>query len=281
MKLYLQSLIALILLSSQCLSLAVTRTPEETQAAMQALHWQNGPGAGAIGDKATIALSKDLSFLDPSDSSKFLELTGNLPSPEHNVLTNKHWFAVFSFDASGYVKDDEKIDADALLKQLKESDGPANAERRKLGLPELFTDSWFVTPHYDTETKRLEWGLKVRSNNESIINYTVRILGRTGYESAVLVSDPEQLEADVRAFKASLQGFNFNSGERYSEFKQGDRVAEFGLAALVAGGAAAIATKTGFWKGIAVFFAAFWKLILGVGVAALTGIGKLFKRDKD
>jgi uncharacterized membrane-anchored protein len=123
--------------------------------------------------------------------------------------------------------------------------------------------------------------LKVRSNNESIINYTVRILGRSGYESAILVSDPEQLEGDVRAFKAALQGFNFNSGERYSEFKPGDRVAEFGLAALVAGGAAAIATKTGFWKGIAVFFAAFWKLILGVGVAALTGIGKLFKRDKD
>lgn len=281
MKPYLQSLIALILLASQCLALAATRTPEETQAAMQALQWQNGPGAGTIGDQATIALSNELSFLDPSDSSKFLELTGNLPSPRHNVLTNRHWFAVFSFDASGYVKDDEKIDADALLKQLKESDGPANTERRKLGLPELFTDSWFVAPHYDTETKRLEWGLKVRSNNESIINYTVRILGRSGYESAILVSDPEQLEGDVRAFKAALQGFNFNSGERYSEFKPGDRVAEFGLAALVAGGAAAIATKTGFWKGIAVFFAAFWKLILGVGVAALTGIGKLFKRDKD
>ncbi len=275
-----QSIVALILLSVQCLSFAVTRTPEETQAAMRALQWQNGPGTGAVADKATIKLNEGLSFLDESNSNKFLELTGNLPSPGYNILATNDWFAAFSFNSSGYVKDDEKIDADALLKQIQESDGPANVERRKLGFPELFTDGWYVPPHYDVATKRLEWGLRLRTNNGPTINYTVRILGRTGYQSAVLVSSPERLDADVRAFKVALQGFNFNTGERYSEFKQGDRVAEFGLAALVAGGAAAVAVKTGLWKGLAVFFAAFWKLILGAGIAVLAGLGKLFFKGR-
>jgi uncharacterized membrane-anchored protein len=70
------------------------------------------------------------------------------------------------------------------------------------------------------------------------------------------------------------------SGEKYSEFKQGDRIAEFGLAALILGGAAAIATKKGFWGALVAFFAAFWKLIAGVAVAALASLGSLFKRKK-
>jgi uncharacterized membrane-anchored protein len=47
-----------------------------------------------------------------------------LTSGSTNILVapDNSWWATFDFDPSGYVKDDEKIDADALLKQLKESD---------------------------------------------------------------------------------------------------------------------------------------------------------------
>jgi uncharacterized membrane-anchored protein len=56
---------------------------------------------------------------------------------------------------------------------------------------------------------------------------------------AILVSDPESLDRDIAEFKTALGGYEFASGERYSEFRAGDRVAEYGLAALVLGGAAA------------------------------------------
>jgi uncharacterized membrane-anchored protein len=84
--------------------------------------------------------------------------------------------------------------------------------------------------------------------------------------NATLVADPETLQADVQSFKASLAGFEFNPGERYAEFHEGDRVAEYGLAALVVGGGAAIAAKTG-------LLAKFWKLIV-LGVAGLAGLVK-------
>ena len=244
------------------------------------LNWQRGPLTFALGTKGSIKLPEKTGALAESDSNRFLELTGNLPTPGLNIIVGSNWWATFEFEDSGYVKDDEKIDADDLLKQMKASDAPSNEERRKRGMAELFTDGWYVPPHYDSATKRLEWGLRIHAANDNkpVINYTVRLLGRTGYERVVLVSTPETLDRDVAEFKQVLSGFDFNAGEKYSEFKQGDRVAEFGLAALVAGGAAAVAVKTGFWKVLLGFVVAGWKLILGAGVALLATVGKLFKR---
>ena len=96
--------------------------------------------------------------------------------------------------------------------------------------------------------------------------------------SATLVSDPTSLSRDVVDFKRSLEGFTYVSGEKYSEFKSGDKIAAYGLGALIVGGAAALATKKGFWGVIAAFFAAFWKLIAGVAIALLAWIGSIFKR---
>lgn len=260
-------------------TLTQAATSEDPNAALKALAWQNGPVTAALEDKAELKIPKDSQFLDTTNGSKFLELTGNLPSAE-NILMGNSWWAAFSFDPAGYVKDDEKIDADELLKQLKSHDGPSNEERRKRGMPDLYTDGWYIPPHYDPTTKHLEWALRLRSasHDRPIINYTVRLLGRTGYESAVLVSSPETLDADVKEFKSVLTGFEFKAGEKYSEFKSGDRIAQFGLAALVAGGAAAVATKTGFWKVLVGVLAASWKLVAAAAAVFLGSIGKLFKR---
>jgi uncharacterized membrane-anchored protein len=247
------------------------------------LHWQQGPVEGRIGDKAVIAVPQEHVFLDASNTRRFLELTGNPPRDGHYLFAPKSldWFAVFSFDASGYVKDDEKIDADALLKTLKSADGPSNEERKRLGMEALYTDGWQVPPHYDLETKRLEWGMRLRTaGGHGVINYSSRLLGRSGVMSAILVSDPNTLAADTLQFKAALQQFSYVQGEKYTEFKHGDRIAEYGLAALIVGWAAAVATKKGFWSLIAGFIAAFWKLLVGVGVAALAGLGSLFKRKQ-
>jgi len=91
----------------------------------------------------------------------------------------------------------------------------------------------------------------------------VRLLGRTGVMSATLVDDPANLSADVAAFRQALGAYEYVPGERYAEFHSGDRVAEYGLAALIAGGAAAAAVKTGAGKGLL-------KLI-GVGAIAVFG----------
>jgi uncharacterized membrane-anchored protein len=241
---------------------------------MQSLAWQRGPTDGSIGGIATIKVAEGMAFLDGPNTRRFLELNGNPPRDNRYTLIGPEgtWFAVFFFEDSGYVKDDEKLDADALLKSLQESDQPANEERKRLGLRPLHTDGWIVPPHYDTATKRLEWGMRLRGDDgHLLVNYTIRLLGRRGVMHAILVSDPESLEREIAEFKTALTGYDFTAGQRYAEFRAGDKVAEYGLAALVLGGAAAVATKTGFFK-------AFGKLIV-VGVVALgAAVAAAFKK---
>lgn len=263
--------------------LAFGQTQQNKLEDLQKLAWQTGPTAGQIASKATIDVPSGYLFLDSPNTSRFLELMGNPPRDGHYLFapSSLKWFAVFSFNPSGYVKDDEKIDADALMKAMKDSDGPGNEERKRLGMSSIFTDGWAVPPHYDGQSKRLEWGVRLKTERgEANANYTSRLLGRSGVMSAVLVADLNTLSADTQEFRTALEQFNFVSGEKYSEFKQGDKIAAYGLGALILGGAAAVATKKGFWAVIGGFIAAFWKVLAAAAVAALAGLGKLFSRKK-
>lgn len=249
------------------------RSDEQIKQEMAGLAWQRGPVEGRIGSVASIKVGDRQAFLDGPNTRRFLELNGNPPRDERYVLVSSQWFAVFFFENAGYVKDDEKLDAAALLASLQQGDKASNAERERLGMTPLHTEGWHVLPHYDPTTKRLEWGVRLRGGSEerTVVNYSIRLLGRRGVMHAILVSDPESLDRDIAEFKTALGGYEFASGERYSEFRAGDRVAEYGLAALVLGGAAAVATKSGFGKAIGKFVV--------VGVAALgSAIVALFRR---
>lgn len=263
--------------------IALAQSESQVIEELKKLAWQNGPTVGRVGDKGTVDVPKGFLFLDAQNTRRFLELNGNPPRDGHYLLAPNTlaWFSVFSFNPSGYVKDTEKIDADDLLKSLKEGDVSGNKKRKELGMTALYTDGWEVRPYYDSISKHLEWGVRLRSETgEYIVNYTSRLLGRTGVMSAVLVSAPQNLAKDAQSFKSLLTKFDYVPGEKYSDFKQGDKVAEYGLAALILGGAAAVATKKGFWAVIAGFFGAFWKIIVGVVVAILASLGKLFKRKE-
>jgi len=267
---------ALALLLLPCLAQA-QRDPNAILQELDKLAWQRGPGEGVIAGKATVRIPQGYAFLDDKNTRRFLEIMGNPPRDGHYLFApaDLSWFAVFSFDPVGFVKDDEKINADALLKTLKEGDEQGNEERKRLGMDAIYTDGWHVPPHYDAGTKRLEWGLRLRSERGSAnVNYTSRLLGRTGVMSAVLVCSIKTLEADMKSFNGALAGFEFNAGEKYAEFKQGDKIAEYGLAALVLGGAAAAAAKAGWLK----FLGKFWYVIVAAFAAAWGSIKKLFGR---
>ena len=241
---------------------------------MAKLPWVVGPAQGKIGEQAVVKFDEKFVFLDEGGTKKFLELTGNLPRDKHFIVAPKddEWFVVFSFDPVGYVKDDEKIDAAALLKSMQESDRESNEERKRLGLRPIYVDGWAVEPHYDRTHNRLEWGLRLRTDEGgSSVNYATRLLGREGVMKAVLVSDPKSLDKDMPGFKAMLGGFEFNSGRRYAEFREGDNVAAYGLGALVAGGAAAALAKTGAGKAI-------WKFVIAGLVLFGGAIWAFFKR---
>ena len=248
---------------------------EVTQKQFNDLPWQNS-GVGEIAGQATIKISKDIKFLDPIGTEKFNKLVGNLPTPNEYMIQSKTrgWVAFFDFTDSGYVKDDEAIDPDALLTELKSGNAAGNEKRKEENLPLLFLDGWYIAPRYDKQNNRLEWATKIRDEkNQIIVNYTTRILGRSGYMSTTLVSEPSSLDGDIADFKTKLKAFEFVPGQKYAEFRDGDKIAAYGLGALVLGGAAAAASKGG--------FKALGALILAGLAAAGAFLKKIFGKNKD
>ena len=273
-------LAASLLLSAMCSAAGVS-----AQETGQDLQWQRGPVTGAIGDNATIDIPKDYVFLDVAETTRYVEMSRNIPTGEEQLFapTSGDWDAYFSFSPEGYVKDNETLDADALLESMQDSQEASNAERRRRGWPALSIVGWHIKPRYNPTTKVLEWAtiLKADDADATSINYNTKVLGRKGVMSVQLVSSPEKFTAGLTDFQDKLNGFAYKAGDRYGDYRPGDHVAEYGLAALVAGGAAAVAAKKGFFGAIAAFLAAAWKLVL----AAIVGLGvwmkSLFGRKKE
>lgn len=245
------------------------------------LPWQLGPTEGKIGTSATVKVPEGYVFLDPAGARDLNRLTQN-PSPDVDeyVLAKKDlsWIAFFSFNPSGYVKDNETLDAEALLKSVSEGTEASNEERRNNGWAPIHVTGWAFQPKYDTTIKSLEWAFRLKGEQsaEESINYNTRLLGRRGVMEVQLVTSPDLLQASVADFKAKLPGYAFNAGETYAEFREGDHVAEYGLAALVTGGAVAVASKKGLFAVIGAFLLKGWKLILIVVAAAGAGLRKFF-----
>lgn len=240
--------------------------------------WTPGPTVGKLGQHATIKVPEGHFFLDQAATRKFLEANQNIPDGDElgtvvRMTPGKddYWFAVFTYSDTGHIKDDEKdrIDAKALMADMQEGSREANWERQKRGWPPLTLEGWHQPPFYNASTHNLTWATRLDSTGEKVINHSIRLLGRTGLMSAQLVADPATVDASIAEFDRVLSTYSFNEGARYAEFRPGDKLAAYGLTALIAGGAGAAAVKTGLFKKI-------WKLLL-FGVAALVGaIKKLF-----
>ncbi len=253
---------------------AVPSAPDE-ESPLAKLNWISGPTEVEVGDRAVLTVPSGYVFLDQGETTKFQELAENPTSGKENLIApdDLRWFGLFEFEEIGYVKDDEEIDADTLLESLKEGSEAGNEERRKRGWAELTITGWRIKPRYDGNTQRLEWAIDAESENIPVVNFNTRLLGRKGVTAATLVADPEALDAAIGEFKDVLTGYEYLDGERYADVQEGDHMAEYGLAALIAGGGAAIAAKSGLLKSL-------WKILAAAGVAIAAFLGKMFKGRK-
>lgn len=262
---------------------AADRTEAEKAALekVEALGWQR-EGMGDLQDRATIAIPSGFRFTSGEGTGKLLTLFGNIPSGrELGMLTTEGFgpWIIFEFADTGYVKDDEKdeLDADSLLATLRESQAQGNERRREMGLEELELVGWAVPPKYNIETNNLEWGTIVRSQSGGdSVNYNTRLLGRSGVMEVALVCSPDELQGVLPQYQSILAGYDYIDGQRYAEYRQGDRMAQYGLTALVAGGAAVAASKMGLFAKFGAFFAKLGKGAILIVIAVGVGLKKLF-----
>ena len=269
-------------------------TPQDI---LKSLNFRRGPVT--LGDNlATVGQSEDYAFLDSADAQTFLtKIWGNPPEasrgtlgmllPIHsNPLSAEGWGVVISYEASGYVSDEdaEKIDYPKLLQEMQESIRETSKERVASGYQPYELVGWARAPYYDKVSKKLHWAKHLRfgTSPDDTLNYEIRVLGRQGVMSLNVVADLKQFAQIDRAAPALLSLVSFNPGNLYSEFNPSvDKVATYGLAGLIAGG---LLTKAGFFKGLIALLLASKKLLF-IGLAATvagawSGIKALVRRRR-
>ena len=229
-------------------------------------------------------------YIGPEDAQRFLEdgwgnpdgsgTLGMLLPTGVDLFGNEGWAVVITYQEDGYVSDKDagEIDYDELLASMKESTQEANKEREKLGYEPLSLVGWATAPRYDAESKKMYWAkeLQFGGNDVNTLNYNVRILGRKGVLVMNAVAGMPQLAQVESDMNQVLAFTEFKEGHRYAEFDPGvDKVAAYGLAALIGG---KVAAKVGLLAKMGGILLAFKKFIL-IGIAAIGGtLAKVFKR---
>ncbi len=271
-------------------------TPDEEKAARElAAGVVHGPAEVKLRDIATMSIPQGMMFVPEKQAVAVLQSMGNpagdtvvgVVAPENDA---GGWFVVADYDDSGYIQDAEgdHFNADEILESMKAGLKADNEERSKRNLPAMEVVGWIQKPTYDKQKNQLVWSIAARdigadgkpvsAETENAVNYNTFMLGRGGYISLNLVSSQGQIEKDKQVASKLLSGLKFVQGRRYEDFDaKTDKVAEYGLLALVGGVAA---KKLGLIAGLLVFFKSFAKAIILVAVGGLAAFKKFFSRKK-
>jgi len=281
------------LLSALVLSAPGQRVPltaDEAQGLLNSLKYQQGEIKIKDG-LATLNVPTNFNYLDAKGAETVLvELWHNPPAQAKNVLgllmpagmtpaDEGCWVVTIEYADEGYVKDGDasKINYDDLLKKMQAATRENNKARTDKGYPAIDLVGWAAPPRYDAATHKLYWARDLRFEGEQAdtLNYDIRILGRHGVLVLRAVSSMDQL-AEIQKQTPQILGMvDFNQGNRYADFDpKADKVAAYGIAALVAGG---VAAKLGLFKLIWVFIIAAKKFIIIAVVAIGAWFRKIFK----
>jgi uncharacterized membrane-anchored protein len=193
------------------------------------------PGLVPLGSLATLNLQPGSCFVPPASTSEFMIALGNTFSGEVLGMiiagSQGEWnldiMIVLESSPSGHILDADanKLDAKAILDSIRSSTEAANVD----------------------------------FDNGPSINYNQNMLGRDTLLRMVALGSVEN--SKIKKFaKSAASNITYNLGKRYEDYQPGvDKVAEYGLAALIAGIAA---KKLGFFALIIAFLVKGWKVIL-------------------
>ncbi len=242
------------------------------------------------GGKAVLHVPDSFGYLDAAETDRVLQMWGNPPDANTwgmlvpsgvSLFADEAWVVVVSYSDDGHVADDDAADIDFgdLLEEMQAGAEEESKARVQAGLTGVRIVGWAEAPHYDPSTHKIYWAKELDFGEDSrTLNYAIRALGRTGVLEFNAVAPMVQLGAIKLPMEQVLGFAEFTSGNRYEDFDASvDRVAEYGIAALVAGG---VAAKTGLFKGLIAMLLAGKKLIVVGAIAGVAGLKAMFgKKD--
>jgi len=233
---------------------------------------------------ATLHIPDNFFYIGPEDTETMLtQIWGNPPSstrtlgmlfPSNATATGQDtWGVTIEYQEDGYVSDEdaEEIDYTELLSDMQESVEASNEAREAQGYEAIHLVGWAASPYYDKASHKLHWAqeLQFGSQSNNTLNYNIRVLGRKGVLILNFIAGMDQLSMIDNQIDTVLDIAEFNEGSRYTDFNPDiDKVAAYGIGALIAG---KVAAKLGLLATVLLIFKKFW-------ILALLGVGGFFKK---
>jgi uncharacterized membrane-anchored protein len=254
----------------------------------QSLKYQTGTIELTQGN-GTLAVPKGFKYLDGKQTQYVLHdlwgnpedtsILGSLVPENIGVTYANSWLFVISYQADGYVKDDDanEIDYDELLEQMKEDAKVSNEERKKLGYDTAELVGWASKPFYDDKLKVLHWAKEIKFGNAVVntLNYDLRVLGRRGMYNVSAVANMTEIKDVKSSIPGIINSIQFKEGDKYIDFDSStDTVAAWTIGGLVAG---KVLAKVGFFA----IIAKFGKVIFFGLIAAFAAAKKFIFNKKD
>ncbi|MBK8158430.1 MAG: DUF2167 domain-containing protein [Rhodospirillaceae bacterium] len=207
----------------------------------EAMQWQEVAQDYALpASHGRIHLPQGFSILLGGDAERFVYLNNGIEFPGTEAVLyddNSKALIDFAYREEGYVKDDDWSDIDPVnfLAQMKEGQHASNPERVANGQDAFEVIGWIAEPTYDSTTHVAHYVVEMGNEQGHWANAVAVKLGRAGHHEVTWVGDLDTFKASgLRTLNLALDSHAYDEGHRYADFKEGDNVAAYGLAGLVA-----------------------------------------------
>jgi uncharacterized membrane-anchored protein len=218
---------------------AYPATDEDLRAAYDALQWQNKAGPYKLSrSHATVQLPAGLFLLLGVDARRYSWLGNGVDYPPteavliHNVGSiNREVY--YDWRGEGYVSDSDWVDSDGLLARYRDATEAANKARVKKGARPMHVVRWLEPPHYDQAKRTVTYAMELRDDDGSWSVAVGLRLGRAGY-TEISWSGPVDEGGQPDLLSQALAAHSFDAGDRYEDYRDGDKTAAYGVEGAVA-----------------------------------------------
>lgn len=222
---------------------ATARIPESSKERGdidKALKWRDGETLRLPVSGAALAAPRPIRQLAGTDAERVWTAVSGGPAPAgvealfHDPRTGE--MVVFQNLSRGYVRFDDwdTLDPDAILRSVAEVTEAGNIRRRRVGLPGVHIVGWLEPPSLDRSTNSVRWVIQASTDHgQPVTSSMALIFGRGGFEK--LIWGGNSMSASRRTLLEIAQSsFSFPLGGRYTDYRVGDRLSEYGVAGTIA-----------------------------------------------
>ncbi len=205
------------------------------------LNWKKAGKYKLNKSSSTFSVPSGYNFLTGKDAKTCRYMTCGEVEPNLEALLLSccmNSLVILEYVPTGhiFINDWNEFDPDKHLTFMKLETEKNNHYKDKESC-DLHIIDWIQKPTLVTKTKTIYWAINVQSEIEGeTVNCIAFRLGRNGYEKFVWGVHKDSYLTIKNPLNQILEGFSFNPGQRYEDYRKGDAVAEHGLDTIISYG---------------------------------------------